>query len=118
MSYYKRKCGGIYIIEIDNYYYIGKSTNVWERWSSHYTNLKLNKHSSTKLQKKFNEFGVEKMSFRVIEYISITEFSLKNKLIGKSLKSAYNKFLLFKEKEWMKKYSINYSLNKINRYFG
>lgn len=119
MSYYKIKCGGIYIIEIGDYFYLGKSTNVWERWSNHYTSLKLGKHHSPKLQEKFNEFGVEKMTFRVLEYISITEFALSNNMKkGKVLTSSYNKYLLMKEKEWMNKFSKNYALNNYDKWFS
>lgn len=115
---YNIKLGGIYIIEIGDYYYIGKSTNVFSRWNSHYTSLVMNKHSSTLLQEKYNELGPLCLTFRVLEYISITEHKKVSNMKGKSLEKSYNRLLLDKEKEWMKKYSVNFCLNKNNRYFS
>jgi hypothetical protein len=115
---YKIKCGGIYIIEIDDYYYVGYSTDVIGRWMNHYKDLKLGKHHSPKLQEKFNEFGITAITFRVLEYISITEFKKDKDLKGKQLNNLYRKYLLMKEKEWMKKYSKNWCLNNYDKWFS
>jgi hypothetical protein len=116
--FFKIKLGGIYIIEIGEYYYIGKSNDVFSRWSSHYTSLVMGKHSSPLLQEKFNELGVASLTFRVLEYISITDYKKVSNMKGKELEKNYNRLLLMKEKEWMKKWSVNFSLNKNNRYFS
>jgi hypothetical protein len=118
MSYYKIKCGGIYIIEISDYYYVGKSTDVFMRWSQHYMALKLGKHHSPKLQEKFNEIGIVGATFRVLEYISITDFRKTCESKGKALNSAYNRYLLMKEKEWMSRYSKNWCLNNYDKWFS
>lgn len=115
---YNIKAAGIYLIEIGDYYYLGMSVDIFSRWKSHYTSLKLNKHHSPKLQEMFNEFGLEGMSFKVLEYISITEFKKESKKKGKALTDEFRKHLLKKEKQWMSNYSINFSLNASNKNFG
>lgn len=115
---YKIKLGGIYIIEAGDYYYIGKSVDMFSRWQNHYTTLKQNKHSSPKLQQVFNQLGVAGLTFRVLEYVSITEFKKTHQIKGKELNKKYSSYLLRLEKEWMKKYSINYSLNNDNKSFS
>ncbi len=114
----KIKLGGIYIIEVGDYYYIGKSVDIYSRWQSHYTQLYLGKHHSPKLQEQYNQYGVAGLSFRVLEYVSITEYKKLSQLKGKQLTYQFNRNLLSKEKLWMSKYSITYSLNKNNTYFG
>lgn len=115
---YRIKLGGIYIIEVGDYYYIGKSVDIFSRWQSHYTSLKLNKHSSPKLQKVFNELGATSLTFRVLEYVSITEFKKEHQIKGKELNKKYSSYLLRLEKEWMKKYSINCALNNDDKHFS
>ena len=115
---FKIKLAGIYIIEIEDYYYIGKSMDVFSRWQSHYTQLKLNKHHSPKLQLYFNQYGLIKTNFKVLEYISITEYKKVSQMKGKQLTYQFNKHLLNREKWWMSQYSIHYSLNNNNKYFS
>ena len=111
------KAAGIYIIECGDYYYFGKSVNIFSRWSSHYTSLKQNKHHSPLLQEKFNELGLKGLVFRVLEYISLTDYKKVSGLKGKELKNSFNRYLLQKEKEWMSRYSTNFSLNADKKYF-
>ena len=115
---YRRKIGGIYIIEIGDYYYIGKSVDIYMRWNSHYNDLTMGKHSSPLLQEMFNKYGVTSMNMRILEYISRTEYKSRTKLKGKEADKQFNRYLLNKEKEWMNKYSINYALNKMNKHFS
>lgn len=115
---FKIKCGGIYIISCNGYYYIGMSVDIFSRFGSHYTQLKMNKHSSKKFQTLFNNTKIEEWTFGILEYISLTEFKGRTGLKGKALENGYRKFLLIKEKEWMSKYSINYSLNENNKNFS
>lgn len=114
----KIKLGGIYIIEVGDYYYIGKSVDIYSRWQSHYTQLHLGKHHSPALQEQYNQYGVVGLTFRVLEYVSITEYKKLSQLKGKQLTYQFNRHLLSKEKLWMAKYSITYSLNKNNTYFS
>lgn len=112
------KLACIYIISIGEYYYIGKSLDWFGRLNSHYTLLKQGKHHSPKLQSLYNELGIENFSFRVLEYVSLTEFKKASKMKGKQLNKEFNKYLLMREKWWMSQYSINFSLNKDNKNFG
>lgn len=114
----KIKVSGIYIIDIFDYYYIGCSVDIFSRWQSHYTDLKMNKHHSPKLQNFYNDFGLSKINFRVLEYISITDYKKSSNLKGNEAKIGFKRLLLQKEKEWMKKYSINYALNNDNKNFS
>ena len=67
----------------------------------------MNKHHSPKLQKLWNESKIEDWTFRILEYISLSEFKKTTEYKGKKLKDEFNKLLRKKEKEWMCKYSIN-----------
>jgi DNA-binding ferritin-like protein (Dps family) len=117
--YFKIKIGGIYKISIGEYYYIGLSVDIFgNRWQSHITDLYMNKHSSVKFQQMFNEFGIESLKFEILEYISKTDIKKETGLKGKDFDNYYRRLLLRKEKEWMNKYSINFSLNKDNKSFS
>lgn len=111
---------GIYKIENikTGYYYIGLSVDIFSRWSSHYSSIKTNKHSSTAFTKHWNDTEPQDWQFIILEYISLTEYRKEHGLKGKALKDSFRKHLISKEREWMSKYSINYSLNKDNKYFS
>lgn len=116
---YKIKLSGIYIIEhIEGYYYIGMSSDFFNRLQGHYTQLKQGNHHSPKFQELFNKSKLEDWTFKILEYISITEYKSSTNEKGKKLKDNFNKLLRKKEKEWMKKYSINWCLNKDNKHFS
>ena len=116
---------GIYKIENikTGYYYIGLSVDIFSRWSSHYTSIKTNKHSSTAFMQHWNETEPSQWIFSILEYVSLTEWKIAlknegNQLKGKALKDSFRKHLIKKEREWMKKYSINLALNKDSKYFS
>jgi hypothetical protein len=115
---YKIKLTGIYIIEIGEYYYIGKSVDVFSRWQSHYTLLKQGTHHSKELQSMFSRVGVVGTTFRVLEYISITEFKKSHQFKGKELKLQFSRHLDRAERECMKSYSVNFCLNADKKYFS
>ena len=96
----------------------GMSIDIFSRWSNHYTDIITGKHSSTELKELWLKTKPYEWSFSILEYVSITEYKKVSQMKGKSLQNAFRKLLLDKEKEHMKKYSINYSLNKNKRYFG
>lgn len=117
----KIKLAGIYLIvhKESGMFYLGKSVDIFSRWSSHYTSLRFNKHSSKKFQQLWNKTKIEDWEWKIINYQSITEFKknnpeLKNKLVDKS----FSKHLLQVEKMEMKNYSINLSLNSDNKHFS
>lgn len=46
--------------------YIGSSVNIHKRWIDHLSNLRLNKHSSRKLQNHYNKYGKNDLIFSVL----------------------------------------------------
>lgn len=116
---FKIKMAGIYKIEhISGYYYIGMSVDIFSRWSSHYTSIKMKTHSSTAFMELWNSTNPPEWSFSILENISITKHKEETGLKGKSFENSFRKLLLNKEKEYMKLYSINFSLNKSNKHFS
>lgn len=111
------KIAGIYKISIGDYYYIGKSTSIFDRWMSHMTLLVMGKHHSPLLQNKYDIYGLEHFKFEILEVCSLSEYKFDTKLKGKQLEVSFNKHLLDREKNHMSTYSINFSLNKDNKYF-
>jgi hypothetical protein len=110
------KLAGIYRLthKPSECYYIGKSLDIFSRWSNHYIDSKQGKHSS----------GLDMSTptdwvFEVIEYCSKTEFrKLHPDFKGKTLDREFNRFLLGREKYHMSNYSITYALNKDNKDFA
>lgn len=60
---------GIYKISFLNSdrYYIGQSINIKNRIKYHKSNLKSDKHYNKKLQRTYNKYGVNSMSFEILE---------------------------------------------------
>jgi hypothetical protein len=115
----KIKCGGIYKIEHQSgYYYVGLSSDCMSRWSSHYTALKLNKHSSPKFQQLWNKSEPSEWFFSILEWVSITEFKKVSQIKGKKAEIEFRKLLLSKEREWMMKFSKNWCLNADDKHFS
>lgn len=113
------KMAGIYKIEhISGYYYIGLSKDIFNRWQSHYTNIKLKKHSSLDFQNLWLNTKPFEWSFSILEYTSITEYKKQSQMKGKSLETTFRKLLIQKEKEWMSKHSINFALNANKKHFS
>jgi predicted GIY-YIG superfamily endonuclease len=114
----KIKLCGIYKIEHQSgYYYIGLSKSIFDRWQNHYTDIKLNKHSSTELKDLFKSTRIEDWTFSILEYISVSDLKKETGLKGKEFENHLRRYLLIKEKFWMNQYSINFSLNKNNKNF-
>lgn len=114
----KIKLASIYKIEhITGYYYVGMSVDTMNRWSSHYTDLRMNKHSSTDLQNLFNLTRIEDWTFSILEYIPTGELKKQTKLKGKLFDAYLRGYLLKREKYHMSQHSINFALNKNKRYF-
>jgi hypothetical protein len=110
---------GIYKIEHKSgFFYIGMSVDIFGRWSSHYSDIKLKKHSSTEFGELWNKTEPCEWFFSVLEYVSITEWKKASGMKGKAAVDGFRKHLLKLEKDWMKKFSINWALNKNKRYFS
>lgn len=113
------KICGIYKIEhISGYYYLGMSKDVIMRWNSHYTDIKRLKHSSKEFISLFLSTRIEDWTFSILEYISTKDLKSQTKLKGKDFENYLRRYLLQRERFWMSKYSINYSLNKDKKYFS
>lgn len=113
----KVKISGIYKISIGDYYYVGKSVSMFERWCNHITLLVMGKHHSPELQETFNRDGLTPFKFEILEVVSLSVFKKESGLKGKVLEKEFNRLLLNKEKEWMSLHSINFCLNKDKKYF-
>lgn len=71
---------GVYEIKntITDKSYIGGSTNIEYRWTSHKWSLKNNRHRNKNLQKEYDKYGIECLEFNIIE-----EVKNKNQVIKK-----------------------------------
>lgn len=69
MHYYNKS--GIYKIvnKVNGKVYIGSSISIQDRWLNHTSSLNLNKHPNSHLQRAYNKYGADNMSFEVIELI-------------------------------------------------
>lgn len=96
----RKRHSGIYKIEIEGWIYIGKSTDVFLRWSKHLTDLFANKHHNENLQKIFDESDYKEIRFTILKLCKKTELvklekeyiilankeKLLNKVLYKSVK--------------------------------
>lgn len=70
---------GIYKItnKINQKSYIGKSTNIEERWNYHKTHFNYEKEYEKPLYKAFRKYGLENFIFEIIETLTETEYQEK-----------------------------------------
>lgn len=61
---------GVYCFKnkINNKCYIGSSSNLYNRKSAHLNDLKNNKHHSVKLQRAYNQYGINNFEYYILEY--------------------------------------------------
>ena len=83
---------GIYcIICIDNdKWYIGSSSNIYNRISVHKKELKKNKHPNKYLQESWNKYGIIKFEFYVIEYCNKKELLEREQFYVNLYKTHYS----------------------------
>lgn len=115
----KIKVSGIYMIQNKStgLYYIGLSTDIFSRWQSHYTQLKIKKHSSQRFQDLFNKTPFTDWSFNILEVVSESVFRQTSDVPRKKLKSAYKSYLLERERHWMSMYEKSFCLNQDDKFF-
>ncbi len=67
------KISGIYKITniVNNIFYIGSSCDIIHRFSTHKSELRLNKHENSYLQNSWNKYGQENFIFEIIEECNI-----------------------------------------------
>lgn len=70
-EYNLRKLNGIYIIRntIDDRVYIGECKNFYKRYGRHLSQLCNNKHFNKKLQSFVNKYGIESLTFDILEIV-------------------------------------------------
>jgi hypothetical protein len=112
------RIAGIYRISVGDYFYLGKSINIFSRWHSHTTSLIMNKHHSPEMQQRYNTEGLTSFRFEILETVSLSLYRKETLLKGKELEKAFNRLLLDKEKDWMNRHSINFCLNKDKKHFN
>jgi len=116
----RKKLAGIYKITHTptEQYYIGMSVDIFNRWASHYTDIKISRHSSTALLELWNESTPTEWKWEILEHVSLSQFKQERKLKGKALEQAFRNHLLTLEKKWMKLHSSTFSLNKNKKHFS
>jgi len=69
------KYPGIYkiVIKSSGYIYIGSSVNLQRRRSEHFSDLRLKKHPNRFLQRCFNKYGKDALTFTIIELCTSSE---------------------------------------------
>ena len=93
---------GIYKIysKSQNKYYIGKSKDIKKRIIKHKSDLRLNKHHSSYLQNVYNKYGIEDLSFEVLQECSYEESSALEKYYIKKYNSFEDGFNSTEGGEW------------------
>ena len=116
---YRIKLSGIYKITHipTEQYYIGMSVDIYGRWSSHYSDIKLSKHTSVEFSKLFLTTPITDWKWEILEVVSKTELKKELKLKGKQFDNKLRTILLQKERIHMGKHSITFSLNKDKKYY-
>jgi predicted GIY-YIG superfamily endonuclease len=116
----KIKIAGIYKVtnKITEQYYIGMSKDIMSRWQNHWTDIKMNKHSSTEFLELMKSGSIEDWTFEIIKYISTTELKKESNLKGKAFETYLRTKLLQEERSIMKQYSKTFCLNKDKKYFS
>lgn len=114
------KFSGIYKItsKSKGLYYIGLSTDIFSRWSSHFTNLTISKHHSPAFQKLWIEVPKSDWIFEILELVSEYDFKKRSGYKGVELKNEFRKHLIVKEREWMGRHNKVDSLNGDTKYFN
>ena len=90
----RQRHSGIYQIKIGDRIYIGKSNDVFMRWSKHLTDLFADKHHNSDLQVLFNQTNYRDIEFRILKLCRKTEL---NKLEKEFITSADQEKLLNKK---------------------
>lgn len=81
-----KKISGIYCIrnKIDGKIYIGRSNNIYLRWSHHKSELRRNIHGNKYLQRSWNKYKEDSFEFNIIEECSeIDSYELEKYYINK-----------------------------------
>jgi hypothetical protein len=119
-TYYYYKISGIYKIthKPSGMCYIGKSKNIFDRWASHYTDIKKCKHSSTWLTFYWQSSKPNDWKFEILENVDFDDYKLSSKLPIHMVEKSFDTHLLDLEKKHMREHSKNLALNADSKYFS
>lgn len=114
------KMSGIYKIthKPSGMCYIGKSVDIFSRWSSHYTHIKTNKHSSPLFTFYWQRSKPSDWVFSILEIVDFEEYKRKNHLPSEFLQKSFDYYLIDLEKKYMSEHSRNFALNQDVKYFS
>lgn len=84
---------GIYQITntTNGYRYIGSSVNIWTRWKTHVSQLRLNKHHNSHLQRAWNKYGEECFALKPLMLCEKYELARYEQAYLDIYKPEYNK---------------------------
>lgn len=104
MRYFKRKCTVYCILNIHTgHRYVGATVSFSSRRRHHLSDLRLQKHRSTRLQEAYNQYGEDALTFFPLE-----------ELYAESETHLYSR-----EQFWIDKYSPEYNMNPVaGKYFN
>jgi group I intron endonuclease len=122
----KSKITGIYLItsKINNKKYVGQAVDITKRWQRHLQDLKANRHPNKHLQRHFNKYLVEDLTFEILE--EVTELNLlteREQHYMNLLKPEFNQCLaagscLGLKKEGAKYYSFDKDANLYTTHYS
>lgn len=98
--------------------YIGKSVDIFSRWSKHYTDIKQNKHSSPMLTFQWLYSKPIEWEFTLLEIVDFDEYKRKSHLPADFITKSFDNHLLDLEKKYMKEHSKNFAMNTDNKHFS
>ena len=86
---------GIYKLKtsINNKIYIGSSSNLYKRLSFHFEKLRKNCHQNIKLQNHINKYGIDCLTFEIVELCDVTELEKREQYyldFFNAVKSGFN----------------------------
>ena len=78
---------GIYYLKIKGteHSYVGSAKDLRKRLNSHRTALKRQNHRNNKLQNCYNKYGIERLTFEILEYCDIKDLLKRESFYTKKL---------------------------------
>ena len=119
-SYPQVRLSGIYKIthKPTGMSYIGKSVDIFSRWSAHYTDIKSNKHSSVMFTFQWINSKPSDWSFEILETVDFDDYKRACHLPADFVTKSFDNYLLDLEKKHMSQHSKNWALNQDKKHFG
>ena len=108
---------GIYKIEniINGKFYIGSSYNLSHRKSTHFYDLRNNKHRNIHLQRSFNKWGEESFGFSILEECSIELLIEREQFYIDIFKPPYNILMIAGSGRGLKRPDQSIRIKELNK---